>query len=278
MDRIFIKNLKNLRKEFGLTQRELSEKVPFLARMGEDAHKTYSKIEKGKRKATVGEAIELSRFFKVSLDILCFVEYPETEKASRRVNLDCDEVLRVMFPSVLDSIEGFDEHFVNGVRIYKRFFCGDEVDPDRLKTEFLSSWSTSHREEALVNYLSVVMYDCFERIFGDSSLKIPPNAERTGKWKPEMKALLSADASSEAQREFFEKNDDAVLEAIRLLKKSPEWQEAGDFYYALRYVGGVALLSPEYNGGATAGVLMMTELCKMGNRYAKAYCDMMQIR
>ena len=278
MDKIFIKNLRKLRKSFDLTQRELSEKVPFLSRMGKDAHKTYSKIEKGGRKATVAEAIELSRFFKVSLDILCFTEYPETKRRPRRMTLESDEVYRVLFPAVLDKTEGFDEDFVRGVRAYKRFFCGDEVDSAMLEEAFLSSWRTSRREEALVNYLSVVMCDGFSEIFGDCAVKLPPAVERTGRWKPEVKTFLSAEANRGAQREFYEKYDGAVLEAVKHLKKSPEWQELGDFYYALRYVGGMALLSDGYNGGATAGVLIMTELSKMGNKYAEAYFDLLQIR
>ena len=86
MDRIFIRNLKSVRQLYGLTQRELADAVPFLKEIGRDAHKTYSKMERGERKVNIGEAIELARYFKVSLDLLCFTDFPEYQKSAKQMS------------------------------------------------------------------------------------------------------------------------------------------------------------------------------------------------
>lgn len=83
MDRIFIKNLKSVRQFYGITQRELAEEIPFLKEIGRDGHKTYSKMERGERKISISEAIELARYFKVSLDLMCFTDFPEYQKSAK---------------------------------------------------------------------------------------------------------------------------------------------------------------------------------------------------
>lgn len=60
-------NLKDLRKEFGLSQKQMAEKLSI-------SQQTYSDYEKGKTEPTIDTLIKISEFFKVSIEYLLGLE------------------------------------------------------------------------------------------------------------------------------------------------------------------------------------------------------------
>lgn len=60
-------NLKDLRKEFGLSQKQMAEKLSI-------SQQTYSDYEKGKTEPTIDTLIKISELFKVSIEYLLGLE------------------------------------------------------------------------------------------------------------------------------------------------------------------------------------------------------------
>ena len=60
-------NRKDLRKEFGLSQKQMAEKLSI-------SQQTYSDYEKGKTEPTIDTLIKISEFFKVSIEYLLGLE------------------------------------------------------------------------------------------------------------------------------------------------------------------------------------------------------------
>ena len=80
MKNTFAANVKNLRKEIGLTQTELSEKIFVNKSM-------ISAYEKGKRMPSLDVLIQLSSIFNVSIDYLLGIQRESTDDKKTTIDI-----------------------------------------------------------------------------------------------------------------------------------------------------------------------------------------------
>ena len=100
MKETFAINVKNLRKELGITQTELAEKIFVNKSM-------ISAYEKGKRMPSLDALIQLSMIFNVSVDYLLGIQ--KDNKNDRETTIDISGLTEKQKKIVAELVETFRE-------------------------------------------------------------------------------------------------------------------------------------------------------------------------
>lgn len=100
MKNTFAKNIKNLRKELGITQTELAQKIYINKSM-------ISAYEKGTRMPSLDALISLSKTLNVSIDFLLGIQRDDTN--NKETTMDISGLTEKQKKIVADLIETFRE-------------------------------------------------------------------------------------------------------------------------------------------------------------------------
>ena len=95
------KRIQQLRKERGLTQEQLAEKLNV-------SQNTIAKIESGLRRPSIDFLLEISEFFKVSTNYLVFGVHAE-DAGDEKLKKDIDEAIKKIDQTIEKLLEKKDE-------------------------------------------------------------------------------------------------------------------------------------------------------------------------
>lgn len=275
------KNIRILRKKWGLTQEDLAKAI----------HASKSSIamyESGARTPDIKTLQDIASCFSVSADELISGDFSDSQS---KFNAPTNEKLYFFidrcFPYVSSNAALKDQYFATAYNHTITFL-------DSAKQRNVPVLA-SHLSIALNNYgLSVKEFSTIESVANmlwiivvqyvliyDKHIAQAGEAFLNGKCKDKdfLKKYVFRDKDSidsqsiENKRTYAKKHHDTVYELIKLLKRSESYSELGDYYLALIYILNMVDNDHTAEMNQTIGMEMMNSLLQLDNNYAFNFLD-----
>ena len=193
-----------------------------------------------------------------------------------------------MLPILTSNTAKANDHFNTAYDILLQSLLLDRIDDFYGKIEslehaidlFQTAWDESNTYVALTNSLSAILL--IYAFYNQKGVKIGQELLTNGTLNTlDIKSSLLQDPRKpvaenkyEKHRKlFFEKYDDLVYQNIKLLKGNAQFSELGDFYLAMCYFFGFAEDFIDYESCTQSAMLMLVQLCKLGNKYADSFLE-----
>ena len=271
------KNIKYMRRFYGVTQTELSKVLKV------EQH-SVSQYETGKRSLNYEYVQLLANYFRIPIE-----EFVKEDLSNIMVyNLDVDidfifEFLDIIFPKFLVSETMEDVYFQKGCK------CLNSIREDFKKNKvisikkyeecidlFLQSYRKFQTLKSIANTLGVILVFYAPQFTGEEEEEVGKEIykqRRISKQVLKKYFLREEIVNNPIKKEFIEKYNDFVMEGIRILKEIPEWSQLGDYYLALRYIIGMVENDNNQDMNILIGEEFMINLFELDNKYATLYLE-----
>jgi len=269
------KNIKRLRLAFGLTQKELADKINV-------AENYISMFEKGTRVPTAEIQNALANCFHITIEELnngtgeCDIKAKDLHFTLENNNALIDAMFPVVSSEEAEHNAEFKIAYNAHINILKKIKKGENITQDKIN-DCIEKYSETCGEtellEASANLVGILLLVC--------SLISDENTEKFGKQVFDYGHASSSALKTfylrkgtekpeyiEQRRTFADDSFEEVVELLKQLKRSPKWADLADFYMALRHI--VGFVGNEYGEEINnlIGSNMMEMFTITGNEYA----------
>lgn len=147
-------------------------------------------------------------------------------------------------------------------------------------TLFQRSWDESHTYVGISNSISVVLL--IYALYSQRGIKICQEllTKKTLSFYDIQCSFLHDpnkpipnNPYERQKNSFFEKYEEFVYNNIKLLKSNLSFSELGDYYLAMCYFLGFTEDYIEYEMSTQVGIYMLTQMCKLENKYAEKFIE-----
>ena len=192
-------------------------------------------------------------------------------------------LMEARFPIICTNGALKDKHFAKGLEYTHRIWNSVKKGNDAIfRSAFeraMDEYSKSDAEEAIANilWLIFVMYlllpDEHTGKIGEAVLN--KKATGPGFWKNYVLRDANPISKESAENKCAYANDMhlTIMECIKELKDSALYSDLGDYYWALKYILGLAANEYSDDFNEAMGLEMMLSLLTLGNKYAFCYFD-----
>lgn len=272
-------NIKNIRKAYGETQRELG----IVLNVKDNA---ISQYESGERVPDMNILQTIAEHYGLTVDRLINDDFNEADyKLSSLTWNKVHEIFEIMFPIICTEKAKEDECFAKGynhtMRIWNEFTENGAVTQtmfNRAYEEYEKSLIRNCTLESAANMLWL--------IFTEYALMPDEHSYKMGEavWhgksctKDFVKKYVLKDSNpisnedEERKKKYVRENREKLTMLIKKLKNSTQYSALAEYYLAIQYLVGVAKndsFSDEMN--KAIGLEMLTLFGELGNTYALSY-------
>lgn len=271
------KNIKYMRRFYGVTQTELSKVLKV------EQH-SISQYETGKRSLNYEYVQLLANYFRIPIEK--FVKEDLSNIMVYNLDVDIDfifEFLDIIFPKFLVSETMEDVYFQKGCKCLNSIredFKENKVISIKKYEECIDLFLQSYRKfqtlESIANTLGVILVFYAPQFTGKEEEEFGKEIykqRRISKQVLKKYFLREEIVNNPIKKEFIEKYNDFVMEGIRILKEIPEWSQLGDYYLALRYITGMVENDNNQDMNILIGEKFMINLFELDNKYATLYLE-----
>ncbi|MDO4650872.1 MAG: helix-turn-helix transcriptional regulator [Eubacteriales bacterium] len=264
-------NIRNLRKAWGLTQKELGEAIHV-------ASNTVAMYEKGDRVPTVDILQDIASFLCVTVDQLIHEDFSRLDIQPTLITTETGvSYVKNLFPIIQSDSAMSDIHFRKGYLFSLNFWNNLSKGPlleSTLTTaleEYDKSLSKNGTIESAANILWVLFLkfiflpDEYNQTVGEAII------HGKGKYKDFFRdyVLNSNKAvgakTIELKHRFIEQHRDLAVKMIKQLKASSIYSDLGDYYLALSYIYGFIDNGRSYDTNQMVGIEIMSSLLVLDN-------------
>lgn len=272
-------NIKNLRKVWGLTQKELAEKIYV-------AENTVTSYERGSRIPDMEKIQQIASLFKMTEDDLVNGDFSDLDYHLSPITHDSViSHLEKILPIIHTDSAMNDPYFVEGYRRTVRFW--DSIKTvngpilESMIAEAYNRYGLSLKKYNTVESAANILWLLFVKymLISDEQLQKTGEAIINGKGKEKTfaKEYLIAESPSkplEAKRKLYSKKyNETITKMIKRLKTSAQYSDLGDYYLALRYIYGLIDDDTNYNEIHAIGIAMLSAFLELDNEYAFSFFD-----
>lgn len=278
-------NIKNLRVSFGVTQWELA------LSLGLSSPNTLSNYEKGIRSPDNEMLKKLSRYFGVTETELINGDFSRIPHISEeKINaLSSKIAMEKLFPVVFSENALKHPDFQKAFGIQGEFICAliegkTDFSFERIKicTELYERAAKDNIPEAVANILFFSMlFGLMKTSDNEKSREYFPFIQKNGiKLRDYLSMFFSYDelysdeeTEDAVRKEFLKNNEVEIISNILTLKKSCEYYELGEYYFALRFLLNLISNSQTEQMNRTIGTEILLQLSLSGNKYADRFFE-----
>ncbi|MGT2959227.1 helix-turn-helix domain-containing protein [Streptococcus bovimastitidis] len=281
-------NLKQIREKNGETITDLSEILG-------KAINTISQYENNKRKPNYEDLEKISNHYNVSIDDLLYSDLSdslETVKMLNNIKNNYEFLNKkclIMFPILSSTEAKQNQKFTRAIKLHKSWFNNFEHFTDHEMDELFDLYFDLYFETDLAvvraNILGIIflvasMGNMSE--IRDEFLSFIKHQGKTNKYN-NTKFFVSnfyLDRKKTSLDEIIDTSkseiDNFILLLLSNLKGSETLYNLREYYLALRYIFGIINNSFNEINNNNFGILLMLDLEKMGNKYAKNYLSLIR--
>lgn len=276
------KNIRSLRKAYGETQEELALSINV-------SKSAVSSYETGDREPTKDTLDNIAKHFGVSVNDLLTWDFEEFPKLNFKMQV-YEKNINSVFPLVTSDRAMYNVHFRRAYKKHVEFYDSirkSEYYMDLIDLAFdeyeEAYQDSSIKEEVAANSLALYTY-----MFGGLAAIVLLEDNKPAILSHLMEKDRSFKLQVESQENDFKDNrDDLIkilndddlqkdfLERIKVLKKSNNWADLGDYYLALYYYYGIVKNDNEHIINTRIGVELLGTLSEIGNPYATNCIDIL---
>lgn len=272
-------NIKNLRKAYGETQKELGKIIGF-------TDTTISMYESGSNVPDMDTLQMIAEHYNITVEELISSDFSGLNLKDLSVTWnDVVKNLLAMYPIVYTKEAMEDELFLKAYKetviYYRRINKKDESISNqcitRLIKKFTLAYESTHCLEAVANIVSLMM----ARYVGDSYKYAEKKTDALffglGTKKDFAKKYLLKDRDilevevNEEQKQRKKQYYNEIIKWIKLLKESSMYAELVDYYMALLFIKNMVDNDSSASVNSKTGLDMLLLLVDLDNRYAISY-------
>lgn len=285
----FGKNLKHLRKALGFTQTELAEKIY-------TTESVIGKLERGEYEPNAEILEDLSKFFRVPINMLMKEELSEYNPKYKNLSIDImKNSFREIFPIISSEKALQDSYFKEAYEKINKFLDDGLSGKPVMTSLFDSSLQLFHKSfdenetpEAFINLFCILlllqmascfddlgslyhnMYICRKDINEIYNKRYFYNANLGEIKEEQSKERIK-------RREVYREFQEVFCDGIGVIKRKLGYVDFGDYLFALTYLLDFVDNLFDQHTNLMIGVDLLANYAQQGNCYAKNLMDKIQL-
>ena len=273
------KNIKDVRRAFGETQKELANAINV-------SETTISMYESGDRVPNIENLQAISYHYGFPMDRL--MEDDFSWMNFKKANINKDKILDffdVIFPIVLSESAEKDPHFFKGyehtqkiLEMIKNPYEGHLSKFERAMTEYEKSLGEyPENTESAVNLLSLTFL-MFSLLPNESTIKMEEALynnklnykDFVKKYLLKNPAMINQEYKN-GRKAFIKDTNEMIIVLLQIIKHSDSYAYLADYFSALRYLMGMNDNDYGDELNKTIGAEMMNSFAEIGNQQARKF-------